>query len=411
LDLVKKTSNLIESLTGKYSRPLFLSGADLPSVKPAPTGILGLDMALAGGLPRGGVTIISGKENSMKTTLAILAARNCLPLLYLDADRSYNEAWFSGLGLDSSQVLVAYPESMEEAWDILSGELRNPTWGSFIVDSLGMLSPDKEMTSRSEDPDAVGLRARLTNKLARKVMGSLTPYSSSLIVFVNHLYASIGSVPMPDEMPCGAGIRFAALVTVNLKRTERIPTDRGKTLEGVRIQWRVDKSKVSPHGGIGTFTFWIAEGEREGVEMPAGTIDLAEQFERYMPDVGLLERAGGYYNLNLPSGKSRFQGKSAMRSGVLQHQQAIYDAVFSKGYTPEGDLKRRHAEYMEAFEAERAKRPKGRAKKAEPEPVNVPAKHEKALRELRAVGVALGGAESALPDDDGNADEGIDSEP
>jgi recombination protein RecA len=351
----------LNQLLDKHKQ-IIMKGTEVPIIKPARTNILGLDMALGGGIPRGGVTILAGKENSLKTTIALRAAKNYLPIIYIDADRSFNKTWFTRLGVDMNQTFVAYPQSMEDCYNLLDKEVMNPEWGSIIVDSLGLLSPTKELASNSEDDNAMGLRARQTNEVIRRVCSRLSPTSSVMIILINHLYSTISSYGhSPDAMPCGRGQRFLSKVILNLRKTEKIPKESGKPLQGVKIQWKVEKSKVGPEGKVGSFTFWVQPGERDGVDFESGDIDYIEQYTQYLSDEGIIERSGPYYDYKITG--ERFQGMNSLRQYLIDKEEEIYNFVFTKKYENEDELKRRNMEYMENLLEDRQPKIKGRPKK------------------------------------------------
>src|SRR5579872_2145909 len=88
-----------------------------------PTGAVSLDLALGiGGIPRGRIVEIYGPESSGKTTLAlhILAEAQKLggTAAYIDAEHAMDPKYAKKLGVDIDNLLIAQPDSGEEALEI-----------------------------------------------------------------------------------------------------------------------------------------------------------------------------------------------------------------------------------------------------------------------------------------------------
>ncbi|MGC7878193.1 ATPase domain-containing protein, partial [Desulforudis sp. 1190] len=84
------------------------------------TGVLSLDVALGiGGMPRGRVIEIFGPESSGKTTVALHvvaeAQKNGGTAAFIDAEHALDPLYAARLGVDIDNLLVAQPDTGEQA--------------------------------------------------------------------------------------------------------------------------------------------------------------------------------------------------------------------------------------------------------------------------------------------------------
>jgi hypothetical protein len=104
------------------------------------------DAALGvGGIPRGRVTEIYGPEASGKTTLAlhiIAEAQKAGGIAaFVDAEHALDAVYASRLGVDIDALLVAQPDTGEQALDIVEMLVRSGALDVIVVDSVAALVP------------------------------------------------------------------------------------------------------------------------------------------------------------------------------------------------------------------------------------------------------------------------------
>ena len=109
---------------------------DVPVI---PTGSIGLNYALGvGGYPKGRIIEIYGPESSGKTTLAIHAMAEVQKAggiaAIIDAEHAFDRFYAEKLGVDIEELLIAQPDSGEQALDIADELIR-----SAAVDLIGYL--------------------------------------------------------------------------------------------------------------------------------------------------------------------------------------------------------------------------------------------------------------------------------
>ncbi|KAI5002187.1 hypothetical protein ZWY2020_026837 [Hordeum vulgare] len=113
------------------------------------TGSLKLDLALGiGGLPKGRMVEIFGKESSGKTTLALHvikeAQKNGGYCAYIDAENAFSTSFAEEVGVDINKLLIAQPDSAENSLSIVN-TLVGGSIDVVVVDSVAALIPKCEL--------------------------------------------------------------------------------------------------------------------------------------------------------------------------------------------------------------------------------------------------------------------------
>jgi len=122
--------NQIERAHGKGA--IMRMGADGARVQIAaiPTGAINLDAAIGvGGIPRGRISEIYGPESSGKTTLCLHVIANAQKkggvAAFIDAEHALDVHYARKLGVDVDNLLVAQPDTGEQALEIAEVLIRS----------------------------------------------------------------------------------------------------------------------------------------------------------------------------------------------------------------------------------------------------------------------------------------------
>ena len=104
-------------------------GANL-DISVIPTGCFELDMALGiYGMPRGRIIEIYGPESSGKTTLALHVVAEAQKLggaaAFIDVEHALDPSYAHNLGVDIDNLLVAQPDTGEQALEIMETLVRS----------------------------------------------------------------------------------------------------------------------------------------------------------------------------------------------------------------------------------------------------------------------------------------------
>ncbi|MFW6048541.1 MAG: recombinase RecA [Candidatus Bipolaricaulota bacterium] len=253
-----------------------------------PSGSLALDIALgAGGVPRGRIVEIFGKESSGKTTLALhmLAEvhNNDGAAAFVDAEHALDPKYSSQIGIDLDRLLLSQPNSGEEALEITEKLIRSGALDMVVIDSVAALVPQAELEGEMGDSQ-VGLQARLMSQAMRKLAGAISQ-SRTTVVFTNQIRSKINNSPWGPSTTTSGGraLKFYSSLRLNIYITKTLDKDGEKV--GNAITVKVVKNKVAPPFKEAHFDIIYGEG----ISRPRELINLGEEYD-------IVERSGSWYS-------------------------------------------------------------------------------------------------------------------
>ena len=287
------------------------------NVEAIPTGSLALDAALGiGGIPRGRVIEIYGPESSGKTTLALHCVAQAQKAggeaAFIDVEHALDPVYAAQLGVDVASLLVAQPDSGEQALEIAETLVRSGAIDIVVVDSVAALVTRAEIEGEMGDTH-VGLQARLMSQAMRKLAGAMAKANCAAI-FINQLREKVGVVyGNPEVTPGGRALKFYASVRIDVRRIEQIKS--GTEVLGNRTRAKVVKNKVAPPFREAEFDILYGQGiSREGE-----LIDLGVKND-------LIVKSGSWFSY----GELRLgQGKENSREYLKAHPE-LMDELESK---------------------------------------------------------------------------------
>jgi recombination protein RecA len=250
---------------------------DMPVIS---TGSLALDQALGtGGLPRGRVCEIFGPEASGKTTLALHAVAEAQKqdgiAAFIDAEHALDTAYAKKLGLNCDELLVAQPDTGEQALEITDMLIRSGAIDIIVIDSVAALVPRAEIEGEMGDSH-MGLQARLMSQALRKLAGTISK-TLTAVIFINQIRMKIGVVfGNPETTPGGRALKFYASVRLDIRR-------------------------------IGEAEFDIMFGE--GISKTGDLIDVGV-------DADIIEKSGSWYSYN---GERIGQGRNNVKKFLMEN--------------------------------------------------------------------------------------------
>ncbi|NOQ20218.1 MAG: recombinase RecA [Desulfobacterales bacterium] len=292
------------------SRPVI----DVPVIS---TSSLALDKALGiGGLPRGRVIEIYGPEASGKTTLALHAVAEAQKqdgiAAFIDAEHALDTAYAKKLGVNCDDLLVAQPDTGEQALEIVDMLLRSGAMDILVIDSVAALVPRAEIEGEMGDSH-MGLQARLMSQAMRKLTGTISKTLTS-IIFINQIRMKIGVMfGNPETTTGGNALKFYSSVRIDIRRIGQIKD--GQEVVGNRTRVRVVKNKMAPPFTEAEFDIMYGEG----ISKFGDLIDVGVE-------AGIVEKSGSWYSYD---GERIGQGRENVKK-FLKDNPDLYESMYLK---------------------------------------------------------------------------------
>ena len=315
------------------SRPVI----DVPVIS---TSSLALDKALGiGGLPRGRVIEIYGPEASGKTTLALHAVAEAQKqdgiAAFIDAEHALDTAYAKRLGVNCDDLLVAQPDTGEQALEIADMLVRSGAIDILVIDSVAALVPRAEIEGEMGDSH-MGLQARLMSQAMRKLTGTISKTLTS-IIFINQIRMKIGVMfGNPETTTGGNALKFYSSVRLDIRRIGQIKD--GQEVVGNRTRVRVVKNKMAPPFTDAEFDIMYGEG----ISKPGDLIDVGVE-------AGIIDKSGSWYSHD---GERIGQGRENVKK-FLKDNPDLYESMYLRAREALGllDEAREQAEDVKAEKA------------------------------------------------------------
>lgn len=273
-----------------------------------PTGSMTLDMALGvGGVPRGRIIELYGPESSGKTTVALHivaeAQKQGGEAAFIDVEHALDPKYAKALGVDIDNLLVAQPDSGEQALEIAERLVRSGAIDVLVVDSVAAMTTQAEIDGEMGD-NHVGQLARLMSQAMRKLT-SVVAKTNCVAIFINQIREKIGVMyGNPETTPGGRALKFYATVRMDVRKGE-ILKENGIPI-GNRMKVKVVKNKVAP-------PFRECEFDNiygHGISRDGEIMDLAVELD-------IIKKAGSWFSYN---GQKLGQGRDNVKKMLLEDE-------------------------------------------------------------------------------------------
>jgi len=245
--------------------------------------------ALVSGSIRGGVsgnkiTAIAGESSTGKTFFSLAVVKNFLDsnpdgyCLYFDTEAAVNKSLLASRGIDLERLVVINVVTIEQfrqkalqAVDIYQKkpeEDRKPCM--FVLDSLGMLSTEKEIRDALDDKQVRDMTKSQLVKGAFRMLTLKLGQAKIPLIVTNHTYDVIGSYVPTKEMGGGSGLKYAASTIIYLsKKKEKDGTE----VIGNLIKAKTAKSRLSKENKDVTVRLYYDD---RGLDRYYGLLELGE---------------------------------------------------------------------------------------------------------------------------------------
>ena len=318
----KALEDALKQIEKTFGKGSIMKLGDRPDVEmdAISSGSLLIDEALGvGGYPRGRIIEIYGPESSGKTTLALHAiaeAQKCGgKAAFIDAEHSIDPEYARNLGVNIDDLILAQPDSGEQALDIVDMLVNSKALDIIIVDSVAALVPQAELDGVMSD-SLVGSQARLMSKAMRKLAGILNK-SNCTVIFINQLREKVGVLyGNPETTSGGRALKFYASVRIDIRRSDAIKD--GSTIIGNVCTVKVVKNKVAPP--FKTCKIDIIYGK--GISKEGEILDTAV-------NLGIIKKSGSWYEYN---DRRLGQGRETLKEYLKQNKD-LQDEILEKIHT------------------------------------------------------------------------------
>lgn len=198
-----------------------------------------LSGSLYGGVADNKIIALAGESATGKTyfTLGIVAQflKNNPEgmVLYFDSEQAVTSDMFEGRGVDSKRVAVFPVATIEEfktqCVNIVDKVLemdeseRKPMM--IVLDSLGMLSTEKEVNDSAEGKNVRDMTRAQGVKATFRVLTMKLGKARIPLVMTNHTYDVVGAYVPTKEMGGGSGLKYAASTIVYLSKKKEKNAD------------------------------------------------------------------------------------------------------------------------------------------------------------------------------------------
>lgn len=270
------------------------------------SGCLALDRALGiGGYPRGRIVEIFGPESSGKTTLTLHAIAEAQEAggicAFVDAEHAFDPAYARSTGVRTAELLLAQPDSGEQALDIVDSLAGSRKLALIVIDSVAALVPQAEIDGSMND-NPIGLQARLMSRALRK-LASVASKTNTTLLFVNQLRNKIGvTFGSPETTSGGNALKYYSSLRLDVRRIGKVTAE--EKVVGNRTRVRVVKNKCAQPFEEAEFD--IRWGS--GIDIAADLLDTALA-------AGTVARNGSHY---LYQSKGIGQGRERARATLLE---------------------------------------------------------------------------------------------
>ena len=279
------------------------------NVESIPTGAIGLDIALGvGGVPKGRIVEIYGPESSGKTTVALHVIAETQKgggeAAFIDAEHALDPIYAKNLGVSVDELIVAQPDTGEQALEITEALVRSGAMDIIVVDSVAALVPKAEIDGEMGDSH-VGLQARLMSQALRKLAGIIGK-SNTTVIFINQLREKVGIMfGNPETTTGGRALKFYSSIRLDVRRIEAIK--QGTEIVGNRTRVKIVKNKVAPPFKETEFDIMYGKG----ISKEGGLIDVGT-------NIGIVEKSGAWYSYN---GQKIGQGRENAKIFLTENSQ------------------------------------------------------------------------------------------
>ena len=255
--------------------------------------------SIFGGVSSNKITAIAGESSTGKTFFSLAVVKNFLDsnpdgyCLYFDTEAAVNKPLLESRGIDLSRLVVINVVTIEEfrgkALKAVDKYLQMPIEDRkpcmFVLDSLGMLSTEKEIRDALDDKQVRDMTKSQLVKGAFRMLTLKLGQANVPLIVTNHTYDVIGAYVPTKEMGGGSGLKYAASTIIYLSKKKEKD---GKEIIGNIIKAKTHKSRLSKENKTAEIRLYYDD---RGLDKYYGLLELGEIG-------GLWKNVAGRYEMN-----------------------------------------------------------------------------------------------------------------
>ena len=252
-----------------------------------------------GGVSGNKITAIAGETSTGKTYFSLAIVKNFLDkhpdggVMYFDTESAITKGLLESRAIDLERVgiinVVTIEQFRNRALTVIDKYLgldekdRKPMM--FVLDSLGMLSTEKEIKDALEDKNVRDMTKSQLVKGAFRMLTLKLGQANVPLIVTNHTYDVIGAYVPTKEMGGGSGLKYAASTIIYLSKAKEKD---GKEIIGNVIKAKTVKSRLSRENRDVQIRLYYDE---RGLDRYYGLLDLAEKH-------GVLKRVANRFEVD-----------------------------------------------------------------------------------------------------------------
>ncbi len=251
-----------------------------------------LSGSIFGGVPNNKITAFAGESATGKTFFVLGVAKQFLEdnptggIVYYDTEAAVTKQMMEERGIDTTRIIISEPDTIQKfrshALKTIDMYEKTPKGDRppmlFILDSLGLLSTEKELADSMEGKDVRDMtKSQLVKGTFRVLTLKLAKIDVPMLV-TNHVYEVIGSYMPTKEMGGGSGLKYAASTIAYLSKKK---VREGTDITGIIIKAKMFKSRLAKEnaeaevllsykGGLDRYYGLLEFGEKHGIFKKAG---------------------------------------------------------------------------------------------------------------------------------------------
>nr|BAR31384.1 UvsX RecA-like protein [uncultured Mediterranean phage uvMED] len=273
--------------------------------------------SIFGGVSGNKITAIAGESSTGKTFFSLAVVKNFLDsnpdgyCLYFDTEAAVNKSLLASRGVNLDRTVVVNVVTVEEfrskALKAVDMYLKTPEEDRrpciFVLDSLGMLSTEKEITDALNEKQVRDMTKSQLIKGAFRMLTLKLGQANIPMIVTNHTYDVIGSYVPTKEMGGGSGLKYAASTIIYLSKKKEKD---GTAVVGNIIKAKTAKSRLSKENKDVEIRLFYDD---RGLDRYYGLLELGEIG-------GLWKNVAGRYDLG--------DGKKIYAKQILKEPEAYF---------------------------------------------------------------------------------------